>query len=98
SDTLIALYSLSVASGSDSPALRSSIRGYASAVVEDEWPRLKSQERSPRTDAALNTLLHEVALPGAAKDFGVQRTMLDMVLRIRTAHEDRLELANDRTA
>jgi hypothetical protein len=52
SDTLVALYSLSIASGSDSKALRSSIRGYASAVVEDEWPR----------------------------------------------HEDRLELANDRTA
>ncbi|MET1084511.1 MAG: hypothetical protein ABWY12_15905 [Burkholderiales bacterium] len=98
SDTLVALYSLGIASGSDSKALRSSIRGYASAVAEDEWPRLKSGERSPRTDAALNALLREVALPGTAKDFGVQRTMLDMVLKIRSAHEDRLELANDRTA
>jgi hypothetical protein len=98
SDTLVALYSLSVASGSDSAALRASIRGYASAIVEDELPRLKLQERSARTDAALNALMHEVALPGTSKDFGVQRTMLDMVLRIRTAHEDRLNLSNDRTA
>jgi hypothetical protein len=98
SDTLVALYSLGIASGSDSKALRSSIRGYASAVVEDEWPRLRSQERSTKTDAALDTLLREVALPGASKDFGVQRTMLDMVLKIQAAHEDRLELANDRTA
>ena len=98
SDTLVALYSLSIASGSDSTALRSSIRGYASAVAEDEWPRLKLQERSTRTDAALDALLREVALPGTSKDVGIQRTMLDMVLKIRAAHEDRLELSNDRTA
>jgi len=97
-DTLIALYSLGTASGSDSKALRSSIRSYASAVVEDEWPRLQWQERSTRTDAALNALLREVAVPGASKDPGVQRTMLDMVLKIRAAHEDRLELSSDRTA
>ena len=88
SDTLVALYSLAVASGSDSKALRASIRGYASAVVEDEWPRLRSKERSTMTDAALDTLLREVALPGTSKDFGVQRTMLDMVLKIRSAHDD----------
>ena len=98
SDTLVALYSLGMASGSDSKALRSSIRSYASAVVEDEWPRLKTQERSNKTDAALDALLREVALRGTSKDPSVQRTMLDMVLKIRAAHEDRLELANDRTA
>ena len=31
------------------------------------------------------------------KDVGIQRTMLDMVLRIRAAHEDRLVLSADRT-
>jgi len=98
SDTLVALYGLGVASGSDSKELRSSIRGYASAVVEDEFLRPQSQERSKRTDAALDALLREVALPGASKDFGVQRTMLDMVLKIRGAHEDRLGLSDDRTA
>jgi hypothetical protein len=98
SDTLIALYSLSLASGSDSKVLRSSIRGYASAVVEDEWLRLQAQERSTKADAALNALLREVALPGTSKDSGVQRTMLDMVLKIRVAHEDRLQLSYDRTA
>src|SRR4029434_1220192 len=86
SDTLVALYSLSIASGSDSKALRASIRGYASAVVEDEWPHLEVQDRSAKTDDALNTLLREVALPGTSKDFGVQRTMLEMVLNIRAAH------------
>lgn len=97
-DTLVALYSLGVAGGSDSPALRAAIRGYASAVVEDEWPRLRLQERSSRTDAALDTLLRQVALPGTVKDAGIQRTMLEMVMRIRAAHEDRLVLASDRTA
>jgi hypothetical protein len=98
SDTLVALYSLSAASGSDNKSLRSAIRGYVRAVVEDEWPRLAvQQERSPQTDAAVNALLREVALPGTAKDVGVQRTMLDMVLRIRAAHEDRVVLSNDRT-
>jgi hypothetical protein len=98
SDTLVALYSLGIASGSDTKALRASIRGYASAVVEDEWPRLQSQERSAKTDAALNALLREAALPGTSKEGSVQRTMLDMVLKIRAAHEERLELSNDRTA
>jgi len=98
SDTLVALYSLGTATGADSSALRATIRGYASAVVEDEWPRMRMQQRSPKTDAALGALLREVAAPGASKDPSVQRTMLDMVLRIRAAHEDRLELSNDRTA
>jgi hypothetical protein len=97
SDTLIALYSLSAASGSDTKSLRSAIRGYVSAVVNDEWSQLAKQERSPRTDAALNTLLREVAQPGTSRDAGVQRTMLDMALRIRAAHEDRVVLSNDRT-
>lgn len=97
-DTLVALHSLSAASGSDNSALRTSIREYARAVVEDEWPRLKSQDRSSRTDAALDALLRQVALPAMAKDAGVQRTMLEMVLRIRSAHEDRLVISSDRTA
>ena len=98
SDTLIALYSLGLASGADSTGLRTSIRSYASAIVEDEWPRLQTGERSVKADAALNMLLREVALPGTVKDPALQRTMLDMALRIRSAHEDRLEIANDRTA
>jgi Protein of unknown function (DUF4239) len=97
SDTLVALYSLSAASGIDNKSLRSAIRGYVSAVVEEEWGLLARQERSAKADAALTTLLHEVALPGTVKDTSVHRTMLDMVLRIRTAHEDRVLLSNDRT-
>jgi len=98
SDTLVALYSLSVASGTDSKRLRTAIRGYASAVVDDEWPRLALEERSAKTEAALTALLREVALTGSAKDAGVQRTMLDMVLKIRSAHEDRLQLGQNRSA
>jgi len=97
SDTLVALHSLSAASGADNPALRTAIRAYATAVVEDEWPRLAEQVRSARTDAALNALLKEVAGPAYAKDPSVQRTMLDMVLTIRAAHEDRIVLSNNRT-
>jgi hypothetical protein len=66
-------------------------------VVEEEWSLLARQERSAKADAALNTLLRQVALPGTASDASVQRTMLDMVLRIRAAHEDRVLLSNDRT-
>lgn len=97
SDTLLALYSLSVASGSDEESLRAAIRGYASAVVEHEWLRLASQKRAPEADAALDTLLREVATRGSSRDASVQRTMLDMVLRIRTAHEDRVVLSSERT-
>jgi hypothetical protein len=97
SETLIGLYSLSAASGPDNKNLRGAIRGYVNAVVEDEWPRLAAQQRSPRTDAALNALLKDVATPGSARDPSVQRTMLDMVLKVHTAHEDRVALSNDRT-
>jgi len=81
SDTLLALYSLGAASGSDDRGLRTAIRVYVRAVVDDEWPRLAVQERSAQVDAALNTLLREVAQPVATKDAVIQRTMLDMVLR-----------------
>jgi hypothetical protein len=97
SDTLLALYSLGAASGSDDRRLRTAIRGYVRAVVDDEWPRLAVQERSAQVDAALNALLREVAQPVATKDAVIQRTMLDMVLRIRAAREDRVVLSNDRT-
>jgi hypothetical protein len=97
SDTLMGLYSLSAASGVDNQSLRTAIRGYVSAVVEDEWPRLAEQMRSAKTDAALNELLRQVAQPANAKDPSVQRTMLDMVLRVRAAHEIRIALSEDRT-
>jgi len=98
SDTLVALYSLSVASGSHSKTLQSSIRDYASAVVDDEFPRIALHQKSARTEAALNALLREVAATGASKDPAVQRTMLDMALKVRAAHEERLQLSDDRTA
>ncbi|HME90612.1 MAG TPA: hypothetical protein VKE49_04260 [Myxococcaceae bacterium] len=97
SDTLVALHSLGAASGSDDQGLRTAIRSYVRAVVDDEWPQLAVQERSPPADEALNTLLREVAQPAASRDAVVQRTMLDMVLRIRAAHEDRVVLSGDRT-
>lgn len=97
SDTLIALYSLSAASAGDNVALRTAIRTYVEAVVQEEWPRLASEERSPRADAALNALLRDVARAGIAADSSVQRTMLDMALRVRAAHEDRIALGSDRT-
>lgn len=97
SDTLVALYSLSAVSAADNASLRTAIRAYASAVVQEEWPMLALEQRSPRTDAALNALLREVARPGSGTEGSVQRTMLDMVLQIRAAHEDRVALANDRT-
>ena len=46
--------------------------------MEEEWPRLAREERSPRTDAALDALLREVARPRPGMDASVQRTMQDM--------------------
>jgi hypothetical protein len=97
SDTLLALYSISAAAGSDDERLRLAIRGYAHAVVEYEWPRLAMHERSPEADAAFNALLREVAARHRSTDVGIRRTMLDMALRIRTAREERVVLSSDRT-
>jgi len=96
-DTLIALHSLSAASTPDNVSMRTAIRSYVSAVVNHEWPRMKQEERSPPTEEALNALLREVAKPANATDPSVQRTMLDMVMRVRATHEDRLVLSNDRS-
>src|SRR5262245_32240570 len=63
SDPLVALHSLAAASVSDEKGLRTAIRSYVRAVVDDEWPRLALQQRSAQADAALNTLLKEVARP-----------------------------------
>ena len=95
SDTLVALYRLGAASGADDKPLRTAIRTYVTAVIEDEWQRLELGQRSPRADAALDALLRQVAQP--SKDAVIQRTMLDMVIRIRAAHEDRVVLSDDRT-
>jgi hypothetical protein len=39
-----------------------------------------------------------VAQTGVSKGADVRKALLDMVLTIRNAHEDRVELSNDRTA
>jgi len=97
SDTLVALHSVGVASRPDDKSLRDAIRGYVTAVIEDEWPRLEAGQRSQRADLALDALLRDVASSQGVKDAVVQQTMLDMVLKIRAAHEDRVVLSNDRT-
>lgn len=50
-----------------------------------------------QADAALDALLREVAQPAASKDAVIQNRVLDMVLTVRAAHEDRVVLSNDRT-
>jgi hypothetical protein len=95
SDTLLALHSVGAAGGVDDKKLHAVIRGYVEAVVNDEWPKLALGERSAKADAALDALLAEVARP--RNDPVLQRTMLDMVLKLRAAHEDRIVLSNDRT-
>lgn len=96
-DTLIALHSLSAASTPDNANMRTAIRNYVNAVVNHEWPRMKQEVRSQPTEQALNALLREVAKPANAADPSVQRTMLELVMRVRAAHEERLVLSNDRT-
>ena len=96
-EELLGLYSVSTATGSDNARVRAAIRNYVNAVVEDEWPKLAVQQRSARADAALDALLREVTLPGVVKDPIVERTMVELVLKIRAAHEDRIALSNDRT-
>ena len=95
SDALLALHSVGAAGGVDDKNLHAVIRAYVQAVVDDEWPKLAQQQRSAKADAALDSLLAEVARP--RNDPVIQRTMLDMVLKLRAAHEDRIVLSNDRT-
>jgi hypothetical protein len=71
------------------------MRTYIEAVVNDEWKQMAAGQASPKTDAALATLLGAIADPGIAEAAGqaVHYELVSLSLQIAAARSDRLALS-----
>jgi hypothetical protein len=96
-DGLLEVHGLSAVS--DMAGVRDALLTYLRTVVADEWPRMADQGRSGAADEALAVLLREVARPDAAPEIApaVRGALLNGVLRVRSARDDRLVLSNDQS-
>jgi hypothetical protein len=98
-DALFALSHLAPDTDRGAARLQALIRGYAQSVVKDEWPRMQAAQRSDTSETALTSLLSAVVDAPVSGNSGaaVQRSRLDLVLKLHTLREARLTLAGDRT-
>jgi hypothetical protein len=96
-DGLMAAHELSAAIAADMTALRDALRAYVRVVVAEEWPLMEEGGRSAAADDALDALLREVAKPGTAAAAGqvVHGALLNSLLQVRRARDDRLLLSGD---
>ncbi len=96
---LTTLHTLSIAAVSEMSAIRAAARDYVRAVIDDEWARMGRREHSAKTETALGILLRTVADPKITGESGqpVHAGLLNTVLRIRIARNDRLALSADRS-
>ncbi|NNM71883.1 DUF4239 domain-containing protein [Enterovirga aerilata] len=94
-DALVAVRELSLAAAADMAELRSAVRAYLAAVVDDEWPLLKDGHASPKAAGALRELLREVSDPKLTDNLGqvAHTALLEQALRARSARSDRLALS-----
>jgi len=67
------------------------VRDYVETVVGLEWKTMEDGKEAPETEAALNRLTRVVADAKIEPVF--QRTLIDTVMRLRSAREQRLALA-----
>jgi hypothetical protein len=98
-DGLFALSHLSPDTAPGAPRLQDLIRAYAQSVVGEEWPRMQEGKRAAGSEAALTSLLGAIVDAPVSGNSGVavQRARLDIVLKLHTLRETRLELAGDHT-
>jgi hypothetical protein len=98
-DILFTLQHLSPESEPGGADIQQLIRGYAQAVAVEEWPLMRQGKRAASAEMGLTKLLE--AIVGAPISGGggaaVQKARLDLVLKLHTLRETRIELAGDRT-
>jgi hypothetical protein len=97
---LRAAQTLSLAAASDMTDIREAMRHYLQSVLRDEWPIMISAGASPRTDAALATLLREASDPRVGQEAGQapHTALLAALVQASQGRSDRLALAAaDRT-
>lgn len=77
--------------GTDAADLPHALRAYVEAVVGLEWKAMQQGEEAPEAEAALNTLTR--AASGAKIEPAFQRVLVDTVMKLRSAREQRLAVA-----
>jgi hypothetical protein len=98
-DALLGLYYLTPETTPDAATVHNRIRAYVESVLRQEWPRMYAGESAPETEAALDALFQEILSRSAQRTSNpvVERARIDLALKLRTLHANRLSLAADRT-
>jgi hypothetical protein len=96
SELVVSLYRDADAFPSDRESLRTSIRGYAESVVDDEWPSMAEDQReAPETDVALSRVFNgyrTVDPQGPAEDVFL-RNALDRLDDVTESRRERIAAA-----
>jgi hypothetical protein len=90
-EQLATLSALSDNHGVGSADLSRAIRNYVEAVVGLEWKAMENGDESPEAEAALDALTR--AASNARIEPAFQRVLIDTVMKIRSAREQRLAIA-----
>ncbi len=91
-EQLVTLIALTNNHGTDTAEMPRAIRGYVEAVVGLEWKAMEAGEESPEAEAALNSLTR--AASSAKIEPVFQHTLIDTVMKLRSAREQRLWIAS----
>lgn len=90
-EQLSTLIALTDNHGTDAAQVPGAIRDYVEAVIGLEWKTMESGDGSPEAEAALNTLTRAVSSAKIEPVF--QRSLIDTVMKLRSAREQRLAIA-----
>ncbi len=90
-EQLVTLAALSDNHGMDRSELPRALRSYIEATVGLEWKTMEEGKDSPEAESALNTLTR--AASSAKIEPAFQRVLIDSVMKLRSAREQRLAIA-----
>lgn len=90
-EQLVTLAALTDNHGGAAADVSKAIRNYIEAVVGLEWKTMEQGEESPEAETALNALSRAVALAKIEPAF--QRVLVDSLMKLRSAREQRLSIA-----
>lgn len=90
-EQLATLAALSGNHGDSADDIPRAVRDYVETAVGLEWKTMEDGKEAPETEAALNRLTRAVA--SARIEAAFQRALVDTVMRLRSAREQRLAIA-----
>jgi hypothetical protein len=90
-EQLATLSALTENHGIDAAEVPRALRAYVEAVVGLEWRTMENGQESPEAEAALNALTR--AASNAKMEAAFQHVIIDTVMKLRSAREQRLAIA-----